>query len=169
MTVSTQFLHLAVLVISGLVVAAIIDCVRVIRLEAPHQSRIRQLTGPLELVMWFILGVGTYLLLFVLNKGDWRAIDPLAQILGILLYQTIFQRPIRFLGRVIRLLVLKPIWLLIMVIVGIIRWFINIVISIIHWIVNMILRIITWIFGPILRPIFKFCKKFVPTRFKKRM
>lgn len=149
MTVSSQFLHLAILVTSGLVVAAVIDCVRVIKIEAPNRSR---WTVLFELGIWLLLGVGTYLLLFIIKKGEWRVIDPLAQISGMLLYQSVFQRPLRFIGRLVWLLLLKPILL-------IVRGFIRVI--------RAIIRIILLAIMVVIRPILKIYYKFVPSRFKK--
>lgn len=153
MTISTQFLHLVFLILSGIVVAAVIDCVRIIKIEAPKRSLLRQWAIPLELGIWVILGIGTYMLLFMISKGQWRAIDPLAQISGILLYQTIFQRPVRFIGRLIWYLLLRPIWLLLIGMTNLILWFIRLIMMTLIFFVN---------------PIFKICKKIFHTLFKKR-
>lgn len=153
MTVSSQFFHLAVLILSGVVVGAVIDCIRIMQMELPKQSYFRRWATLLELGVWLLMGIGTYMLLFALKKGEWRGIDPLAQILGLLLYQSLFLRPIRFIGRMAWLLIARPIWLICN---GVFR------------LVRGIFRIIFRMIMLIISPIFKICHNFLPIRFKKR-
>lgn len=153
MTISSQFFNLVVLILSGVVVGAVIDCIRMLQMELPKQSYLKRWAALLELGVWLMLGIGTYMLLFTLKKGEWRGIDPLAQILGMLLYQTVFLRPIRFLGRMFRLLILKPIWLIL-----------SLIFRVVHGTIRIIIRVVM----VILNPIFKIFYKFLPNRMKKR-
>lgn len=152
MTISSQFFQLTVLIASGIIVAAVIDCVRVIKMNLSHQSAFRRWMTLLELVVWALLGVGTYILIFTLKQGNWRGIDPIAQLVGVLLYQLMFQRPIRLLGRITWLFVIKPILLIIYSIYSIILGTFNILVKIIN---------------TALGPVFKIFYKCVRTTLKK--
>lgn len=153
MTVSSQFLQLAALIGSGIAVAAIIDFIRVMKHEAPKSSLYRRWISIIELLVWLLLGIGTFILIFFIKQGAWRGIDPIAQIIGILLYQLLFQRPIRFIGRIFWVLIVKPVWLIIYGIYSIFNWTFDILIKVIM---------------TILSPFFEFCSKFVKIAFKKR-
>lgn len=131
MTVSEQFVYLLVMLLSGVVIGAVIDCVRVLQQGISSSSYIRRFAIPFELIVWTLLGVGTYMLLFALKKGDFRVIDPIAQVLGLLLYQLFLQKPIRVIGRILWLVFLKPIWLLIITMIRIVQWNIELFVKII--------------------------------------
>ena len=121
MIVSEQFFLLLVMVTSGIAVGFIIDSVRLLVFSTPKRSRIRKWMTILELLTWIVLGVMTYYLLFYFKNGAWRAYDPLAQKLGIFLYQLFFQRILRFIARILINVIWKPIWFIIKLIVAIIR------------------------------------------------
>lgn len=56
--------------------------------------------------------------------------DPVAQVSGLLLYASFFYRPFRLLGRIVLLLVVKPLWFLIRLIVSIVRQIIRLLMKI---------------------------------------
>lgn len=152
MIVSEQFFQLLVMVTSGIAVGFIIDSVRILVFSTPKRSRLRKWMMFVELLTWIALGGMTYYLLFWLKDGAWRAYDPLAQILGIFLYQLFFQRILRFSARILVNVIWKPIWFIIRLIVAIIR----------H-----ILRSIIFIGAVIVRPFVKIYSYLVYTFSKK--
>lgn len=152
MIVSEQFVQLLVMVTSGIAVGFIIDSVRQLVFSTPKRSRLRKWMMFVELLTWIVLGGMTFYLLFWLKNGAWRAYDPLAQILGIFLYQLFFQRILRFIARVLVIIIWKPIWFIVRLIVAIIR----------H-----ILRIILFIGAVIVRPFVKIYSYLVYTFSKK--
>lgn len=135
MTISAQFLQLAALIASGIVVAAVIDAFRTMSIATKRWGSI------IELTVWLLLGIGTYVLLFLLNKGQWRAVDPLAQISGILLYQSLLQRPVRFVGRITRIVCLRPLWLVIRGIMSTINMFLRIIFKLIMFFITPFIKI----------------------------
>lgn len=152
MIVSEQFFQLLVMVTSGIAVGFIVDSVRLLVFSTPKRSRLGKWMTFLELLTWIVLGVMTYYLLFWLKNGAWRAYDPLAQILGIFLYQLFFQRILRLITRILVNVIWKPIWFIIQLLVAIIR---------------QILRIILFIGTVIIRPFVKIYLYLVYTFSKK--
>lgn len=152
MTVSEQFFQLLVMVTSGIAVGFIIDSVRLVIFATPKRSRLRKWMMFFELVTWVLLGGMTYYLLFWLKDGAWRAYDPLAQILGIFLYQIFFQRILRFIARIVVTIIWLPIWFIIRFIMAIIR---------------RILRVILFIGAIVVRPFVKIYSYLLYTFLKK--
>jgi len=117
MTVSLQFISLLVMMACGILTAAGVDAIRYLYSHAKPGSFIFRFSNFLEVIAWLVLGIGTFYVLFEIRDGAWRIYDPLAQIAGIFLYESIFQRPFRFMGRVIRNVLFRPIWFIIRLIV----------------------------------------------------
>lgn len=140
---SAQLVSIIVMFISGIAVGAVIDCTRTIFYNIPFKS-VRYVKTFIEWFVWLALGVCTFYLLFLIKGGQWRVVDPLAQIAGIITYEFVLQRMFRFLGRVFVTLVIKPIYF-----VG-------------HLIVRFIRTVLRWIVGffvVLTRPIYKLFKK----------
>jgi len=142
MTVSLQFISLLVMMACGILTAAGVDAIRYLYSHAKPGSIIFRLSNFLEVTAWLVLGIGTFYVLFEIRDGAWRIYDPLAQIAGIFLYESIFQRPFRFVGRVIRNVVFRPIWLIIRLIINIIRKIIQLIQKILLLIVRPFKRLI---------------------------
>lgn len=142
MTVSLQFISLLVMMASGILTAAGVDAVRFLYSHAKPGSLLFRLSNALEVTAWLVLGIGTFYVLFEIRDGAWRIYDPLAQIAGIFLYESIFQRPFRFLGRIIRKLLFKPIWLVIQLFVRIIIWIIQFIQKVLLLFVRPFIRLI---------------------------
>lgn len=145
---------------SGVFVAAVIDCVRVTISAISPKSFVKRFTIGLELFIWALLGMLTFYILYITKGGEWRLVDPIAQISGIFLYESIFQRIFRFLGRIVVIIVFKPILILL-----------NLSISVIGKILLIIIRIIMFILSPLrkifTKPYSKFRSKFGRFIFKK--
>lgn len=106
---SVQLLSTAFMFLAGIMVGAVIDCIRYTLSLFPKKSVIYKLSFFIELACWLILGTISFYLLFILKGGEWRVVDPLAQIAGIISYDLFFQPIFRFMGRIFTLLIIKPV------------------------------------------------------------
>ncbi|MGE7624310.1 spore cortex biosynthesis protein YabQ [Viridibacillus sp. NPDC096237] len=147
MTVTAQFLSLLVMIASGIVGAACIDLVRTIKYYAPPRSFRRKGYITLELTTWLLLGIASFYLLFKVRAGEWRIVDPIAQLAGFYCYQLYFQSLFRFGGRLIYSIFLRPLWLIF-----------NFFISIIRWIIRALMRVVRLLLLPF-RPLVKKTKQ----------
>ncbi|KOS70344.1 hypothetical protein AEA09_02295 [Lysinibacillus contaminans] len=161
MIVSEQFFQLLVMITSGVAVGFIIDSVRLVVFSTPKQSRLRKWMMFVELLTWIALGGMTYYLLFWLKNGAWRAYDPLAQILGIFLYQLFFQRVLRFIARFLVNIIWKPIWFIVRLIIAIIRRILQIIIYIGALLVRPFVKIYSYL-------VYTFSKKIRYIKYNKR-
>lgn len=151
--ISAQLVSTIVMFLSGIAVGAIIDCVRITLDRLPPKSVFYKLSNYIEVFFWALLGAITFYLLFIIKGGEWRIIDPLAQIAGILSYNLYFQRMFRFLGRIFVAIFLRPMLVIVHVLILIVRK-----------IILLIVRILTVLFIPFS----KIYKKLRRISFKKR-
>ena len=147
---SAQLVSILVMFISGLAVGAIIDCIR-INLNRIPLKNIRRITWLLEWSVWLILGVSTFYLLFLVKGGQWRFVDPLAQIAGIAAYEVVFQNTMRFFGRVFITIFIRPI-----LFIG------HVVAKVIASIIKLLKTIIVFLCNPFI----KFFRKYILKNFK---
>jgi len=98
------------MIVSGVVVGAIIEGLRFVTESTPRRSFLYKYRIYMEIVAWIVLGLGTFYILYSVRDGIWRIYDPLAQLLGILLYEQVFQPVFRFAGRVFLRLIVRPLW-----------------------------------------------------------
>lgn len=152
MMMSAQLVSILVMFISGIAVGAVIDCTRTLLNEVPSKIMGR-FTYLVEWTIWVLLGICTFYFLFVVKGGQWRVVDPLAQIAGIFAYEFIFQRIARFLGRVIVTILIKPIFFIVHLLVQII---------------SSIIRILLKGIALLVRPIYKLYKKYLAKSFQKK-
>ncbi len=145
MMMSAQLVSIFVMFISGIAVGAVIDCTRYTVRQIPMQF-FRSLATIIEWIVWVFLGICTFYFLFLIKGGQWRVVDPLAQIAGIVAYEFIFQKFIRFIGRLIVNILIKPFFY-----IG--HLFVRFVRTIIRWIVAAIVLLT--------RPIWKLFKKYL--------
>ena len=163
MTISEQVVSILIMTISGLFIGATVDGARYLLSALSPKFFLRKMGYGVELIVWGILGALTYYILFIIKDGEWRLVDPLAQILGIFLYESIFQSYFRFVGRVFVLLFIKPIYLIIKFIISTIVGIIRLLISIFIFLFKPFYKIFTKItrnvpqklFTKIRRSIFK--------------
>ncbi|WP_342513958.1 spore cortex biosynthesis protein YabQ [Sporosarcina sp. FSL K6-1522] len=127
MTLSVQFLSLLAMIGTGIAAGAFIDMIGTGTAHAGKKSIIRRRAAWFEVIGWILIGSGTFYILFLVRDGAWRIYDPVAQISGMLLYATFFYRPLRLLGRVLLMLIVKPVWFVIHLIVSLIRQIIRLV------------------------------------------
>ncbi|HWK22898.1 MAG TPA: spore cortex biosynthesis protein YabQ [Ureibacillus sp.] len=152
MTINEQVVSILIMALSGLLIGAIIDCTRFSLGALSQKSILRRMGYGVELIVWALLGALTFYILFTIKGGEWRLVDPLAQILGIFLYESVFQPYFRFVGRVFIFLIIKPI-------IAIIK----LIISIIIGAIRLVLRITLLL----LLPFYKIYNKFLRKHFRK--
>lgn len=136
MTLSLQFFSLLSMLTSGVLIGAIIEGTRFLTGVFSKRSFIFKYRIGIEIIVWILLGLGTFYVLYEVRDGIWRIYDPLAQLVGILLYEQLFQPVFRFVGRIFITLIIKPIWFIIriflMIISKILRFILLILITIAH-------------------------------------
>lgn len=110
MSLSVQFLSLLAMIGTGIIAAAVIDAIGTGIDYSGKKSLFRRYDTLIEIVAWLIVGALSFLVLYLVRDGAWRIYDPLAQFSGLLLYISFVHRPLRFIGRLILLLLVKPIW-----------------------------------------------------------
>jgi hypothetical protein len=140
MSLSVQFLSLLAMIGTGIVAGAFMDMIGTGTAHAGKKSIIRKRVVWLEVIGWILVGCWTFYILYLVRDGAWRIYDPFAQISGMLLYVTIFNKPFRFFGRVLLLLFVKPIWFIVRLIVSIVRQ-----------IIRFIVRVIAALFTPFVK------------------
>ena len=147
MTLSVQFLSLLVMIGTGVAAGAFIDMIGTGTAHAGKKSIIRRRAAVLEVIGWILIGCGTFYILFLVRDGAWRIYDPVAQVSGMLLYATFFYRPLRFLGRVLLTLVVKPVWFIIHLLVSLIRQIIRFVSKLVALPLRLIVKLFRIISG----------------------
>ncbi|MFD1926702.1 spore cortex biosynthesis protein YabQ [Sporosarcina siberiensis] len=113
MSLSVQFLSLLSMIGTGIVSAAFIDMIKIATSHAGRKSVIKRYAVLLEVIGWVIVGCWTFYILFLVRDGAWRIYDPFAQLSGLLLYVSFFHKPLRFLGRIILVIVIRPLWFIV--------------------------------------------------------
>lgn len=147
--ISAQLVSIFVMFMSGIAVGAVIDLVRV----TLHTLGIHRIAYIIEWLVWIILGICTFILLFLVKGGQWRAVDPIAQIAGIFAYELLFQNFFRLLGRILVNSIIKPFYFIGRLFVHIVRHIIIILIKIIK---------------SLTKPIYRFFSKKTANVFQKR-
>lgn len=121
MSVTVQFVSLLAMIGSGIVAGAFMDMISTGITNAGKTSLIRRKAIWIEGIAWLLAGGFAFAVLFVFRDGAWRMYDPFAQLSGLLLYAAIFHKPFRLVGRIIVIVLLRPIFLFIRFIVWGIR------------------------------------------------
>ncbi|WP_301109243.1 spore cortex biosynthesis protein YabQ [Sporosarcina sp.] len=134
MSLSVQFFSLLAMIGAGILAGAVMDLFGTIIAACDKRSWIRRRAFWFELVIWVLLGVGAFWVLLIVREGAWRMYDPIAQVSGMLLYAVLFHYPFRFAGRLILLLVIRPVWYIIRLVILIIRRIVQALISILTFI-----------------------------------
>ena len=148
---SVQLISTAVMFLAGIMVGAVIDCIRYIISMLPKKSVIYKISFLIELACWLIWGIITFYFLFTLKGGEWRVVDPLAQIAGIVAYDLFFQPIFRFIGRVFTVLIIKPV-----------LFMVTFVFLVVRSVIRIFVRILNFLFTPITK-LYKTSKKWALT------
>lgn len=131
MSLSVQFLSLLAMIGTGIGAGAFMDLIGTGIDKVGKKSMIRRYAVLLEVIGWILIGCASFYVLFVVRDGAWRMYDPFAQVSGMLLYASIFHRPFRFFGRIVNMLILKPIVFVIFLVIRIIRTFFRLIVKIV--------------------------------------
>lgn len=131
MSLSVQFLSLLAMIGTGVVAGAFMDMIGTATAHAGKKSFIRRRAAWFEVMGWIVAGCGTFYVLFLVRDGAWRMYDPFAQISGLLLYASFFYKPFRLLGRMILMVLIKPLWFIVRLIISVIRQVFRIIIKVI--------------------------------------
>lgn len=133
MIVSHQLLSLLAMVGTGILAAAVIDMIR----TAGGGTRAGT---AIELMAWPLLGLAAFFVLFAVRSGEWRLYDLLAQLLGVLLYESSLHRPFRFAGRLLTALVIRPIFFLLDLVWRVVAFIVGIPLKLILMLIRFLLR-----------------------------
>ncbi len=129
MSLSVQFLSLLAMIGTGIVAGAFMDLIGTGTAHAGKKSVIQKRAVWIEVIGWILVGCGTFYILLLVRDGAWRMYDPFAQISGLLLYASIFYKPFRFLGRVLLVLFVRPLWFIARLIMSIVRGIIQFILK----------------------------------------
>nr|WP_317945874.1 spore cortex biosynthesis protein YabQ [Sporosarcina saromensis] len=116
---------------TGIGAGAIMDLIGTGIDKVGKKSMIRKYSVLIEVIGWILIGCASFYVLFVVRDGAWRMYDPFAQVSGMLLYASIFHRPFRFFGRIVNMLIIRPIVFVILLVVRIIRALFRLVVRIV--------------------------------------
>ncbi|MCG7337456.1 hypothetical protein MHZ95_19545 [Sporosarcina sp. ACRSM] len=130
MSLSVQFLSLLAMIGTGIAAGAFMDMIGTGTAYAGKKSFIRKYAVAIEVIGWVLVGCATFYVLYLVRDGAWRMYDPVAQVSGLLLYASFFYRPFRLFGRIVLLLVVKPLWFMIRLIVSVVRQIIRLLMKI---------------------------------------
>ena len=144
---SAQLVSTFVMFLAGIMVGAVIDFIRHTTTLLPKKSVLYKISPFIELACWVLLGLLSFYFLFLIKGGEWRAIDPIAQIAGIISYDLLFQPIIRFIGRVLVNILIRP-----FLFVG------RLLLLILRKVVLIIVRILKFLLRPVSK-IYKTLKK----------
>jgi hypothetical protein len=125
---------------TGVVAGAFMDMIRTGTAHAGKKSIIRRRAAWLEVIGWIIVGCGTFYILFLVRDGAWRMYDPFAQICGMLLYASLFYKIFRFFGRILLLIVIKPLWFIT-----------HLIVSFVRQVFRLIVKFIVFLFAPFVK------------------
>ena len=151
MSLSVQFLSLLAMIGTGIGAGAFMDLIGTGVDATGKKSIIRKYAVPLEVIGWILIGAASFYVLFIVRDGAWRMYDPVAQICGLLLYASVFHRPFRFLGRILNMLIIKPIWF----IIGLVAKIISQVFKLLVKIVRTLLSPFIYLFNKVSESLFK--------------
>lgn len=140
---------------TGIVAAGFIDMIGTGTAHAGKKSILRRRAAVLEVIGWIIVGCWSFYILYLVRDGEWRIYDPFAQLSGILLYSSFFHKPFRFFGRIILVLVIKPLWFII-----------HGVFMVIGWVIRLFIRVIDFLIRPFVEIFHRFHKKHFKSRVK---
>lgn len=134
MMMSAQLVSIFIMFMSGIAVGAVIDGVRI----SLQFFGVHRLVFLLEWLMWGLLGICTFYFLFLIKGGEWRVVDPLAQIAGIISYELLFQKIFRLVGRFFVNSIIKPFYF-----IG------HLFVQVVRKIIIILVRLIKILVGPI--------------------
>ncbi|PIC75764.1 hypothetical protein CSV74_14720 [Sporosarcina sp. P19] len=142
MSLSVQFFSLLAMIGTGITAGIVMDLFGTIVAACDNRSFIRRWAFWLECLIWIALGMVSFWVLIMVRDGAWRMYDPVAQVSGLLLYAAIFHHPVRIIGRLLLLVVLRPIWLIIRLVYLMIQRIFYLISSILLLITSPFIRLV---------------------------
>lgn len=142
MSLSVQFFSLLAMIGTGITAGIVLDLFGTIVATCDKRSFIRRWAFWFECLIWIMLGIMSFWVLVLVRDGAWRMYDPVAQISGLLLYAAIFHHPVRIVGRLLLLVVLRPIWLIIRLVYLTIQRIFYLIASILSLITSPFIRLV---------------------------
>lgn len=142
MSLSVQFFSLLAMIGTGITAGIVLDLFGTIVAACDKRSFIRRWAFWFECLIWILLGIMSFWVLVLVRDGAWRMYDPVAQISGLLLYAAIFHHPVRIVGRLLLLVVLRPIWLIIRLVYLTIQRIFYLIASILTLITSPFIRLV---------------------------
>lgn len=155
MSLSIQLFSLLAMVATGIVAAAFIDMIGTGISHSGKVSFVRRYSVVIEVIGWIFVGCAAFITLYIVRDGAWRIYDPLAQISGLLLYVSFIHRPFRVVGRIVFLLFIKPI---LMIFIGLL--------SIVKYLFVFIGRLLDFLFKPFVEIFRKYFRKYFKNKSK---
>lgn len=137
MIISAQTISIIVMFSSGIAIGAIVDGFRLYWLKR-RRTKLYKYHRIFEIILFGILGIATFILLFIVKGGAWRFVDPLAQFLGIYMYSAAFKPIIRLMGSVLYFIFVRPILFFGKIIFAILRFPIVVIVAIIKRIITLL-------------------------------
>lgn len=132
---------------TGILAAAFIDMIGTGTAHAGKKSMIRRHAASLEVIGWIVAGCGTFYVLYIVRDGAWRIYDPFAQLSGIFLYASFFHKPFRMLGKIILVLVIRPLRFVVLAIVSLITFFYRLVWKVLYFLATPFIIIFRKLYG----------------------
>ncbi|WP_432353765.1 spore cortex biosynthesis protein YabQ [Sporosarcina sp. A2] len=152
MSITAQFVSLLAMIGTGIIAGAFMDMLGAGIANTGKTSIIRKRAIWLEGIGWILTGCFAFAVLFVFRDGAWRMYDPLAQLSGLLLYAAVFYKPFRLLGRVVIILLIRPVLL---------------VFKILFWFIRYVFRLVRGFFRLLSQPFRFIYHRLFRYRFKK--
>lgn len=168
MTLSVQWMTVAVMLLSGLGMGVVFDGYRVVSNELRFP---RWWLPVLDIMYWMAAAVAVFRMLYASNNGEVRAYVFLGLAIGVILYYWLLSKPviaivqwlikavrslIAFIGKLIHIFIIKPILLLyktIIVILGFGSALTIFLLKIVVQLVRPIWLLLRWLVKPITRPL----------------
>lgn len=173
MTLSVQWMTVAVMLLSGLGMGVVFDGYRVVSNELRFP---RWWLPVLDIMYWMAAAVAVFRMLYASNNGEVRAYVFLGLAIGVILYYWLFSKPviaivkwligavrslIAFIVKLIRIFIIKPIILLykgVIVILGFGSALTIFLLKIVVQLVRPAWLLLRWLVKPIIRPLGRWLK-----------
>lgn len=141
MILTHQLVSIAIMLFSGMLIGATLDAYRLFWYKR-KTFKLYPYHRLFEILLWILWAIITFWLLYKVKGGNWRYLDPIAQIAGIFFYDKKAKHVFRFIGRIIDRLILRPIQWIIMLFVMMISKIIKFILGILKFIYKFFYRLL---------------------------
>lgn len=139
MIITAQGISVLVMFLCGIGIGIILDGFRIFWQNRRHWALYR-VHRFFEMLLWALLGLATFYFLFLIKGGAWRYLDPIAQIMGIIMYDAWLKRVFRAVGRVVHFLVVRPSYFIGHLFVATIRMLLKVVVLFVKFLLQPFFR-----------------------------